>query len=75
MTGRRIARWLGLLALASSLGCRSWCEKQYPCQAAAPCCAPVASPACCQPCQPCAPVPPCAPAGYPAAPAFNAPTR
>ncbi|MFM7150570.1 MAG: hypothetical protein ACKO23_12065 [Gemmataceae bacterium] len=53
-------RWLFTLALAmlpALTGCRSWCERHYPCPTPMgyPAAAPVAYPAAAQSCVPCCP--------------------
>jgi hypothetical protein len=74
MTARRLLIAVSVAVLAVATGCRSWCERSYPCQT--PVVAAPAPTTACVPCQPCC-VPATAPAAVPAVPAppptWNAP--
>jgi hypothetical protein len=50
MAAKRVLITVAFAVLAASVGCRSWCERHYPCP----------QPVACQPCVPCCPTP----AGY-----------
>jgi hypothetical protein len=73
MADRRLLIAVLVAGLTVATGCRSWCERSYPCQTPAVAAAPTTA---CQPCQPC-----CAPGSATVAvpvapappPAWNAP--
>ena len=40
MSAKRFLITFALAALLATTGCRTWCERHYPCPAPAPCCVP-----------------------------------